>query len=141
LSVYADSIFIISLYLTDVHSAEARRRVQEAAPLLLTPFHLAEWSHALAQHQFRGTLTPADTRRFDAQFGSDITAGNFHELAVPEKAFDLCADLARRHGSHLALCTLDSLHVACALELKAEWFWTFDERQRKLAKAHGMKTA
>jgi len=34
---------------------------------------------------------------------------------------------------------LDSLHVACALELKADRFWTFDERQAKLAKAEGLK--
>jgi len=31
--------------------------------------------------------------------------------------------------------------VACALELKAERFWTFDERQAKPAKAQGMKTS
>jgi predicted nucleic acid-binding protein len=35
--------------------------------------------------------------------------------------------------------TLDSLHVASALELKADRFWTFDERQAKLAKVVGLK--
>jgi hypothetical protein len=30
--------------------------------------------------------------------------------------------------------------VAAALELKAERFWTFDERQAKLAKAVGLKS-
>jgi predicted nucleic acid-binding protein len=34
--------------------------------------------------------------------------------------------------------TLDSLHVACALELKAERFWTFDDRQARLAEAVGL---
>jgi hypothetical protein len=28
--------------------------------------------------------------------------------------------------------------VACALELRAERFWTFDERQAKLAEAVGL---
>ena len=60
---------------------------------------------------------------------------------MPENAFELCADLARRYGPKLGTGTLDSLHVACALELKAERFWTFDERQGKLAKAAGLKTA
>jgi predicted nucleic acid-binding protein len=36
--------------------------------------------------------------------------------------------------------TLDTLHVASALELGAERFWTFDERQAKLARAVGLKT-
>ena len=58
---------------------------------------------------------------------------------IPERAFELCADLARRYGPKLGIRTLDSLHVACALELKAERFWTFDERQAKLAKARGLK--
>jgi predicted nucleic acid-binding protein len=33
------------------------------------------------------------------------------------------------------------LHVASALELKAERFWTFDERQKRLARTVGLKTA
>jgi predicted nucleic acid-binding protein len=36
--------------------------------------------------------------------------------------------------------TLDTLHVASALELKAERFWTFDDRQAKLARAAGLRT-
>jgi len=59
---------------------------------------------------------------------------------MPEDAFELCADLARRYGPKLGTRTLDSLHVACALELKAKQFWTFDERQTKLAKAVGLKS-
>jgi len=63
----------------------------------------------------------------------------FGPTAMPDSAFERCAELARRHGPKLGVRTLDSLHVACALELKAERFWTFDERQAKLAKAEGLK--
>jgi len=59
---------------------------------------------------------------------------------MPEDAFELCADLARRYAPKFGMRTFDTLHVACALELKAERFWTFDERQAKLAKAVGLKT-
>ena len=72
---------------------------------------------------------------------NDLAAGLWSEVEIPEKAFELCADLARRYGPKLGVGTLDSLHVACALELKADRFWTFDERQAKLAKAEGMKTS
>jgi len=58
---------------------------------------------------------------------------------MPDDVFEVCADLARRYGPRLGVRTLDSLHVACALQLKAERFWTFDERQAKLAKAAGLK--
>jgi predicted nucleic acid-binding protein len=33
---------------------------------------------------------------------------------------------------------LDTLHIACALELGAKEFWTFDQRQERLAKAAGL---
>jgi len=74
------------------------------------------------------------------QLEDDRTDGPWLEVGLPDRALDLCADLARRYGPKLAVRTLDSLHVACALELKAERFWTFDERQAKLAKAEGLKT-
>lgn len=77
--------------------------------------------------------------RINAQFAADEAAGLFRADVMPEIAFELCADLARKHGPSLAMRTLDSLHVACALELKAERFWTYDERQAKLAKAQGLK--
>ncbi len=139
MSAYADSSFVVSLYLTDVHSPEARRRVQGAPPLILTPLHRAEWAHALGQHQFRGTVTTEAARRAHDQFVSDEAANLWHGASLPENAFELCADLAWRYGSKLGMRTLDTLHVACALELKADRFWTFDERQEKLAKAQGMK--
>lgn len=37
------------------------------------------------------------------------------------------------------LATLDGLHVATALLLKPEAFFSFDERQRKLARAAGLR--
>jgi predicted nucleic acid-binding protein len=139
LSVYVDSSFLVSLYVTDIHSSEARRRVQGVPSLVLTPLHRAEWAHALGQHEFRGNMTPEKARRAHDQFLSDEAARLWRGVPLPENAFELCADLARRYGSKFGMRTLDTLHVACALELKAERFWTFDERQAKLAKAQGMK--
>ena len=140
MNVYIDSSFLVSLYLTDIHSSEARQRVRNFPGFGLTPLHRAEWAHALAQHQFRGNLTPEKALEMNSQFLSDEASGSWHEAAIPEGVLDLCADLGRRYGPKLGLRTLDSLHVACALELKAERFWTFDERQAKLARAVGIKT-
>jgi hypothetical protein len=91
LKVYADSSFVVSLYITDLHSPEARRRIQGGPPLILTPFHRAEWAHALAQHQFRGTLTAGMARQMDARLMSDQAAGLFQETTLPDRAFELCA--------------------------------------------------
>jgi predicted nucleic acid-binding protein len=65
--------------------------------------------------------------------------GLWKEMPLPETAFAVCEQLARRYTATIGLQTLDTLHVACALELKAERFWTFDDRQGRLARAVGLK--
>jgi predicted nucleic acid-binding protein len=140
LKVYADSSFIVSLYVADIHSPSADQMFRNCPPIYFTPLHFAEWIHALGQQVFRKNLSPTHAKLIDEQLDADRGTGLWLETAIPERAFDLCADLARRYGPKLGVRTLDSLHVACALELKAEQFWTFDERQGKLAKAEGLKT-
>jgi predicted nucleic acid-binding protein len=119
LSVYADSSFVVSLYVNDSHSAEARVRVREVPWIAFTSLHRAEWAHALAKQQFWGNLTAETAERIQAQFVSDQAAGLWRETPLPELAFELCADLGRRYGAKIGMRTLDTLHVACALELKA----------------------
>lgn len=72
-------------------------------------------------------------------FEKDRTAGLWVEIGLPEMALERCTELARRHVARLGVRTLDSLHVASALELKADRLWTFDARQAKLAEAAGLK--
>lgn len=139
MSIYVDSSFIVSTYLTDRHSAEARQRIATVPPLWFTPLHDAEWAHSVGQHVFRGELSLSEAQRMTARMEEHQSAGRWILLPLPENTFEGCVDLARRHGGKLGMRTLDSLHVACALELKAERFWTFDERQAKLAKAEGLK--
>ena len=115
--------------------------MKEKGRIWFTPLHAAECSHGIAKQVFYRKISLADA---DVIFGilkRDLADGLWLETAMPENAFEVCADLGRRYASQLGLRTLDSLHVACALELKAERFWTFDERQAKLAKAAGLKIA
>lgn len=107
--------------------------------LCLTPFHQAEWNHAIEQQVFRGNLSPEEAQTVHEDFERDRKTGFWFEVAFPEKTFELCAQLARQYVSRLGSRTLDTLHVAAALELKVERFWTFDERQAKLARAAGLK--
>lgn len=125
----------------DVHSAAAEQRMEENARVYFTPLLAAECSHAIAKQVFyrRISLTDADLI-FDT-LKRDRAEGLWLETAIPENAFEVCADLGRRYAPKFGMRTLDTLHIACALELKAEQFWTFDERQAKLAKAQGMKTS
>ncbi len=140
MSVYADTSFFVSLYLTDRHSLEAERKMASNPAIWLTPLHAAEWTHAVEQHVFRRLVSRSEAERLHKRFQQHREKRVWVEVGVPESAFDLCAQLGRRHGARLGLRTLDTLHVASALELKADRFWTFDERQKKLARAAGLKT-
>jgi len=140
LTVYADTSFFISIYVQDRHSDLADQMLRSGHSLWLTPFHRAEWTHAISQQVFRKDMSRAEAERVRSEFEADAAAGLWVAVDVPDRAFDLCSEFGRRHGPRLGIRTLDNLHVACAIELKAESFWTFDERQRKLAKAIGLRT-
>jgi predicted nucleic acid-binding protein len=140
LSTYADTSFLVSLYLTDVHTREAEQRMATSPVMWLTPFHVAEWTHAVEQHVFRGALSRNEGDLYHQRFQENREGGPWIEVGMPESVFDVCTQLARRYAAKLGLRTLDTLHVASALELKAQRFWTFDNRQKKLARAVGLKT-
>lgn len=97
-----------------------------------------EWAHAIALHVFRGTLSSQEAARFYTAFEADRSSGLWSETEIPELAYETAVQLARKFGPRLGTRTLDTLHVACAVELGAKAFWTFDQRQEKLAKAAGL---
>jgi len=140
LTIYADTSFFVSLYLKDTHSITADHMLRGGERPAITPLHIAEWTHAIAQHVFRQQMTIAEADRLHRDFDDDLSARIWQTISVPETALDVCADLGRRYGPKLGIRALDSLHVACALELKTKRFWTFDDGQKKLAKAAGLDT-
>jgi predicted nucleic acid-binding protein len=107
----------------------------------LTPFNRTEVAHALYQQVFRKRISTAEAQLAWIDFQQDCAQGVWSPTDLPERIWDTSIDLARRYGPTLGVRTLDSLHVACALELKAERFWTFDERQARLAEAVGLDTS
>jgi predicted nucleic acid-binding protein len=132
---------MVSLYLVDSHTPEVLRRMARHPRIWLTPFHEAEVIHAVAQQVFRGRVSRAEADRIYQHFSGDCESDVWVLTTFPESAFARGAGLARTHVPRLGTRTLDSLHVACALELGAQQFWTFDERQAKLAKASGLKVS
>jgi predicted nucleic acid-binding protein len=139
-TIYADTSFFISLYLPDRHTPEVDRRLSSEPSLWMTPLHVAECTHAIEQHVFRKTITRSQADRALQRFQEHRAQNLWREAPLPDRAFEVCAQLAHRHAARLGVRALDTLHVASALELKAGHFWTFDGRQAKLALAAGLKT-
>ena len=56
----------------------------------------------------------------------------------PAAVYEKAKQLARKHTSRLGSRTLDIVHVASALALGAEPFYTFDANQGRLARLEGL---
>jgi predicted nucleic acid-binding protein len=138
LNVCVDSSFLVSSYITDAHSLSVDRRLTSAPSIFLTPFNRAELANAIYQQVFLGRLPLAKAQLAWNDFERDRLQGLWVVVDFPPRAWETCTDLAHRYSPSLGVRTLDSLHVACALELKAQKFWTFDERQARLAEAVGL---
>lgn len=140
MSIYADSSFFVSLYLPNRHFTQAQRLAAQHARVWLTPLHRAELASTAAQQLFMKKISAAEAQKVLREFQSDREAGFWMEAPLADAVFDRCVQLTQQYASRVAMRTLDTLHIASALELGAEKFCTFDERQAKLARAVGLKT-
>ncbi len=140
MNVSVDSSLLVSLYVRDANSSQALQRMSTGPDVWLTPLNRSELAHAIRRYVFRKKLSEFEARRAWKAFEDDCAKGTWELVDFPESVWTQSIELARRHGPTLGMRTLDSLHVACALELGAERFWTFDERQARLAEAVGLDT-
>lgn len=107
----------------------------------ITPLNRAELSHAIHYQVFRRRFTLAEASLAWRDFEDDCLQGIWVLVDLPNSTWKTSIDLAQRFSPTLGVRTLDSLHIACALELGAQRFWTFDERQARLAEAAGLSTS
>jgi predicted nucleic acid-binding protein len=140
LKVYADSSFLVSLYSFDIHSARAASDVRRHSPeLLLTPLSEFELANALQLRIFRKESSATETRAALAKLQEHIADGFYNIVAMPATVYDLARRIALKRTADVGTRTLDILHVASAVLLRAEEFWTFDDRQAKVAKAENLQ--
>jgi predicted nucleic acid-binding protein len=139
LSAYADTSFLVSLYSPDSNSTEAAGRMQQAPlPLLLTPLGELELVNALQLRLFRKEVHSAEVRAAYKLFRADMRDGILSMKSLPAAIYTQAKLLALRWTAKIGVRTLDIIHVAAALALEVETFNTFDDRQRKLARAAGL---
>ena len=134
-----DASFLFSLYVLDVNSAAASAKMRRAVlPLLLTDVGKIEILNAVGLRLFRKELRPAQAKKVYGLFREDIEQGVVQIVPLPAAAYQQAEQIARKHTPLLGTRTLDVLHVAGALVLKADAFYTFDQKQARLATAVGL---
>jgi len=139
LTAYADTSFLVSLYILDTNSARAAALMKHAhLPILFTPLGELELANAISLRLFRKELAVSKVKAAHALVRKDIEDGVLALKPLAAAAFERAKHLARRRTPQLGTRTLDILHVASALVLQADAFYTFDRVQGKLAQAEGI---
>lgn len=135
MSVYADTSFIFSLYVLDANSRPAAARMAKASlPILISSLGELEFLNALSLRLYRKELGPSEAEAAREMFEEDIRTGIFQSSPLTGLAFDRAGLIAQRQTPKLGTRTLDVLHVATALILNANTFYTFDRSQKALAR-------
>jgi predicted nucleic acid-binding protein len=141
LSSYADTSFLVSLYGRDGNSPAAIALVQQNRPdFVVTPFGETEFTSivcAIAARPKGWTLTDAGT--IEQKFKHHLQTGIWQWEDFPPETWTRAQELSRRHAPILGCRALGALHVASALALAADDFYTFDRDQAKLARAAGLR--
>jgi predicted nucleic acid-binding protein len=148
---YADSSFIVRLITAEPDSAAAIGEYRRAGlpPLFFLPLHTLEVRNAILQRAFhQRRSSPARERRHVAR-ERDAALGRLERLirrqSLLEVALDAEAAIVRAsqlsitHTERVGARAIDLLHVASALMLDSELFFTADSRQAALAAAEGLK--
>jgi predicted nucleic acid-binding protein len=137
---YADSSFLVSLYIEDSNTASAQSYLaRNQHTLFLTNFSKSESEHAIRTLAFRKRITVGEMTQGLLHLERDLERGNYQMSAVEEGSlFHKATQLSNRHALEFGVRYLDMLHVASALLVNARRFQTFDLRQRKLAQAAGL---
>jgi predicted nucleic acid-binding protein len=138
---YPDSSFLVSLHRADaLHDAALAFMGKAALSLAFTPLHRVEVRNALRNATASGAMTATDCRLAFRQIDDDLRDGLLVHIPVDwTDVFRRADELSEKHAATDGQRTIDLLHVALALECGAKTFLSFDVRQRKLAKAAGLK--
>lgn len=138
---YVDPSALTRLYLHQPGSAElVKWRARTSGPLPVTHHGRVEMTNAISLACFRGEITVEEAGKAWNYLDHDFASGLLVQADILWRAaLQRAGELSRSHSPKFGSRSLDVLHVACALELKLRNLLTFDERQKKLAVAVGLK--
>ena len=142
--IYADSSFSASLYALDDNTRRANEIYQadRRRPLFFTAWQELELLNTLRLGSHRARRAKAAPRYSVAncrkRIAEDLQNGILRraDLDWPQ-CVRRANELSENFSEKLGVVMLDVWQVACAMELRAEVFWTFDRDQEILARATG----
>lgn len=140
MKIYADSSFLVSLYSADSNSAAASSTMEASSgECLVTTLGELEVVNAFGLRVFRKEVSAAQARESLLDFEKDLRDGSLQLRGLSDAILEQAGQLSRQTTAKLGTRTAELLHVAAALELGADYLYSFDRQQRKLARSVGLK--
>jgi predicted nucleic acid-binding protein len=141
LKAYADTSFLVSLYVDDDHTEIANAWVKRRVDSLpFTPLHRHEFRNAIRAAVWRQQIDRAERGQVFRQMEGDLKAGFLEHQPVGWKdAFREAERIGEMQAEQTGVRAADLLHIAIASVLDAEKFLTFDMTQRKAAIGAGFE--
>jgi hypothetical protein len=138
---YADTGFVVSLYKMESTSEKAAALMRKLeSPVWISALSEIELRNAFQLSVFRGEIDKASAELKLRLFQQDLKKGIYAVMPVSSSALhSKTAELIDRHSARIGTRSLDLMHIATAILLKADVFLSFDLRQRKAAKLEGLK--
>ncbi|HEY3760806.1 MAG TPA: type II toxin-antitoxin system VapC family toxin [Verrucomicrobiae bacterium] len=141
MKAYADSSFIVALYLQQQSSSAAATFMkQHGAALPFTPWHRLETRNAIRLSVYHRLITSYQGKAQLKQIEADLR----DETLIVHTAIDWVTvlreaeKLGAAHNESIGCRSADLFHIAAAIEWGADYFLTLDERQQKMAKTAGL---
>ncbi len=138
--LYVDTSVIVKLYIKEEYSIEVChwiRKNNEAIPL--TRFHELEFTHTFYLKQFRTEMTNEQVLLVLSKFDEHQRRGVYYRPQINwTDTINFALDLSQSHTKTTGSRSLDIMHVASALAIKANRFLTLDKRQAALADLAGL---
>ncbi len=138
MTFYADTSLLASLYLNDARAAESVALLRSRS-IPVTVLGRIELFNALQLAVFRCQILAAEAAAVRATVEQDLAGGVLRMTPLPARVFERAEALVASHSAALGARSLDVLHVATALELGANVFLTYVQRQAALARAAGLR--
>lgn len=139
-NVYFDTSVIVKLYVLEDGSEEIFNFIKKnKKPLLLNQLQETELNNAFSLKAFRKEMSSIQLSALTTKFQRDIAMGRFVRQKVDwSNIWKLAQKLSKKYSISIGCRTMDIMHVAIASHINASFFFTNDERQKKLALALGM---
>ncbi len=152
MKVFADTNFYTNLWLELTHTDRANalydNLLKSGGSLPVTRLVRMELTNAFqrlvyeSRHGSQGLrVSPESALAAHGDFDAELIAGDIlvWQLISEDELEATFETLAYRHTATEGFRTYDLLHVAAALVLGCDTFWSFDARARRLAKLAGLK--